>query len=152
MPREGRKLPPDVTDRIPGLINRLSKDKEIVALFSFGSLAAGDLKPLSDIDFGIFVSPTLDKKQLFDKHLELIGVFNEQFDTDEVDLVLMNDAPVRFSHSIIKSGKLLFCSDYSVLREFIEKTVKVFLDFRYFRDEFDKEFLKGISRKNNRLP
>ena len=144
MLREGRKLPPDVMDRLPELINRLSKDKEIVALFSFGSLAAGDLKPLSDIDFGILVSPTLDKKQRFDKHLELIGIFNEQFETDEVDLVLMNDAPVRFSHNIIKSGKLLFCSDSDTLRDFIEKAVKVFLDFRYFRDEFDKEFLKGI--------
>ena len=144
MLREGHKLPPDVMDRIPGLISRISKDKEIVALFSFGSLARGDLKPLSDLDFGILVSPGLDRKQKFDKHLELIGVFNDHFETDEVDLVLMNDAPVRFSHSIIKSGKLLFCSDSGVLKDFIEKTVKLYLDFRYFRDEFDKEFLKGI--------
>jgi uncharacterized protein YutE (UPF0331/DUF86 family) len=42
MLREGRKLPPDVVDRIPGLISRISKDKEIVALFSFGSLARED--------------------------------------------------------------------------------------------------------------
>jgi len=144
MLREGRKLPPDVTDRIPGLINRLSKDRDIVALFSFGSLAAGDLKPLSDLDFGILVSPTLDRKQRFDKHLELLGLLNEQFESDEIDLVLMNDAPVRFSHNIIKSGKLLFCSDSGALGDFIEKTVKVYLDFRYFRDEFDKEFLKGV--------
>ena len=143
MLREGRKLPSDVTDRIPGLIKRVSKDKQIVALYSFGSLAAGDLKPLSDLDFGILVSPTLDKQQRFEKHLELIGLFNEQFESDEIDLVLMNDAPMRFSHNIIKSGKLLFCSDSGLLRDFIEKTVKVYLDFRYFRDEFDKEFLKG---------
>jgi len=144
MLREGRKIPSDVRDRIPGLINRLSKDREIVAFFSFGSLIAGNLKPLSDLDFGILVSPAIDHKQRFDKHLELIGLFNEQFETDEIDLVLMNDAPVRFSHNIIKSGKLIFCSDYDVLRDFIEKTVKVYLDFRYFRDEFDKEFLKGV--------
>ncbi len=144
MIREGHKLPPDVTDRIPGLIKRISKDNEVIALFSFGSLARGDLKPLSDLDFGILVSPTLDRKQRFDKHLELTGVFNEQLETDEVDLVLMNDAPMRYSHNIIKSGKQLFCSDSDVLHDFIEKTVKFYLDFRYFRDEFDKEFLKGI--------
>lgn len=144
MLREDRKLPPDVTDRVPGLVKRVSKDKETVALFSFGSLAAGELKPLSDLDFGILVSPALDRQQRFDKHLALIGVFNEQLKTEEIDLVLLNDAPVRFSHNIIKSGKLLFCSDVDVLKDFIEKTVKVYLDFRYFRDEFDKEFLKGI--------
>ena len=144
MLREGRKLPPDVTDRIPGLVKRLLKDKEIVALYSFGSLATGDLKPLSDLDFGLLVSPNLGRKQRFDKHLELIGLFNEQFETDEIDLVLMNDAPLRYSYNIIKSGKLLFCSDSGILKDFIEKTVKLYLDFRYFRDEFDKEFLKGV--------
>ena len=143
MIREGRKLPPDVMDRLPELIDQISRDKEIVALFAFGSLARGDLKPLSDLDFGILVIPSLTRRQRFDKHLELIGLFNEQFESDEIDLVLMNDAPVRFSHNIIKSGKLLFCSDFGVLGDFIEKTVKVYLDFRYFRDEFDKEFLKG---------
>jgi predicted nucleotidyltransferase len=144
MLREGHKLPPDVIDRIPELINRISKDKEIVALFSFGSMALGDLKPLSDLDFGMLVSRTLDRKKRFEKHLDLIGVFNESFKTDEVDLVLMNDAPMRYSYNIIKSGKLLLCSDSDALRDFIEKTVKLYLDFRYIRDEFDEEFLKGI--------
>jgi predicted nucleotidyltransferase len=144
MIREGRKLPPDVMNRLPELINRISKDKEIVALFTFGSLARGDLKPLSDLDFGILVIPTLDRRQRFDKHLELIGVFNEHFETDEIDLVLMNDAPMRYSYNIIKSGELLFCADSDILRDFIEKSIKLYLDFKYFRDEFDKEFLKGV--------
>ena len=144
MLREGHKLPPDVMDRLPELIDQISKDKEIVALFAFGSLARGDLKPLSDLDFGIFAIPTLDRKQRFDKHLELIGVFNKHFETDEIDLVLMNDAPMRYSYNIIRSGKLLFCSDSDILRDFVEKSVKLYLDFKYFRDEFDKEFLKGV--------
>ena len=144
MIHEGHKLPLDVTNRIPLLIKRISKDKEIIALFSFGSLAGGNLKPLSDLDFGILVSNILDRKKRFDKHLDLIGLFNRVLGTDEVDLILMNDAPVRFSHNILKTGKLLFGADTGALTNFIEKTVKVFLDFRYFRDEFDKEFLKGI--------
>ena len=144
MLREGQKLPPGVADRIPDLIKRISKDKEIIALFAFGSLATGDLKPLSDLDFGVLISPTVDPKQRFNKHLELIGIFNEHFETDEVDLILMNDAPMRFSHNILRAGKLLLCSNSSVLSAFIEKTIKGYLDFRYFRDEFDREFLKGI--------
>jgi hypothetical protein len=47
----------------------------------------------------------------FDKHLDLIGKFNEVLKTDEVDLVMMNDAPMRFSHNIIKSGKLMHCAN-----------------------------------------
>ena len=144
MIREGYKLPEDVIDRIPVLIERIEKDTDIVALYTFGSLATGDLKPLSDLDFGILVSCNLDKKERFDKHLDLIGKFNEVFKTDEVDLVMMNDAPMRFSHNIIKSGKLLYCSNKTELSDFIEKTIKLYLDFRFFRDAFDDTFLKGI--------
>ena len=144
MIREGHKLPKNVIDRIPELIEQIKKDTDVVALFSFGSLATGDLKPLSDLDFGILVSGKLDKQERFDKHLDLIGIFNSVLQTDEVDLVLMNDAPMRFSHNIIKSGKLLYCSNKSELTDFIEKIVKLYLDFRFFRDEFDDSFLKGI--------
>jgi hypothetical protein len=80
----------------------------------------------------------------FDKHLDLIGKFNEVLKTDEVDLVMMNDAPMRFSHNIIKSGKLIHCANKIELIDFIEKTIKLYLGFRFFRDTFDDTFLKGI--------
>jgi hypothetical protein len=51
---------------------------------------------------------------------------------------------MRYAFNIIRSGKLLFCSDSDILRDFVEKSVKLYLDFKYFRDEFDKEFLKGV--------
>jgi len=85
MIREGIKLPANVESKIPQLIDRLAKDCDIVALYAFGSLATGDLKPLSDLDFGILVSGKLDNRKRFDKHLELIGTFNEVLKTDEVD-------------------------------------------------------------------
>jgi uncharacterized protein len=106
-------------------------------------LAAGDLKPLSDLDFGTLISGELDKQMRFDKHLDLIGKFNEVLKTDEVDLVMMNDAPMRFSHNIIKSGKLIHCTNKFELIDFIEKTIKLYSDFRFFRDTFDDTFLKG---------
>jgi predicted nucleotidyltransferase len=144
MIREGHKLPPNVVSKIPELLDRIAKEQDIVALYAFGSLATGDLKPLSDLDFGILVSGKLDKQKRFDKHLDLIGKFNEVLKTDEVDLVMMNDAPMHFSHNIIKSGKLIYCKSKTELADFIEKTIKLYLDFRFFRDAFDDTFLKGI--------
>ena len=144
MIREGRKLPPNAVDRMPAMIDRVSMELDVVAVLAFGSLAAGELKPLSDLDFGVLVSRQIDKEKRFDKHIELIGLFTEIFKTDEIDLVLLNDAPIRFSHKIIASGKLLYCTDRSELTDFIEKTVKCNLDFKFFRDEFDNTFLAGI--------
>lgn len=144
MIREGRKLPLNAADRVPDMVERVSRDPDVVAVLAFGSLAAGELKPLSDLDFGVLVSRQIDKKKRFDKHMDLIGLFTEVFETEEVDLVLLNDAPMRFSHKIIVTGKLLYCTDRSEFADFIEKSVKHHLDFKFFRDEFDAAFLRGI--------
>jgi hypothetical protein len=71
-------------------------------------------------------------------------LFTEIFETEEIDLVLLNDAPMRFSHKIIATGKLLYCGDRFELTDFVEETVKRHLDFKFFRDEFDNSFLTGI--------
>jgi predicted nucleotidyltransferase len=144
MIREGRKLPPLVADQIPALIEEVSKDPEVVALLSFGRLARGDLRPLSDLDFAVLVSKSLDPKARFEKHLSLIGLFNQVFKTDEIDLVLLNDASRGFAYNVIFSGRLLYCNNRPELDDLMEKTVKFFLDFKFFRDEFDRAFLKGI--------
>lgn len=144
MIREKRRLPNHVLDNIPDIVKRISEDDIVVALFIFGSGAKGKLKPLSDLDFGILLSMKLDKKGRFEKQLELIGTYNEAFKTDEIDLVLMNDAPIRFSYNILRDGKLLFCRDRTKLVDFVERTVKLYLDFKFFRDDFDRAYLKGV--------
>lgn len=144
MIKEGRKLPPLAADHISVLVEEVSKDSEVVALFSFGSLAKGALKPLSDLDFAVLVSKSLDPETRFKKHLQLIGLFNQVFKTDEIDLVLLNDLSVGFSYNIIYSGKLLYFTNEFELIDFMEKTVKLYLDFKFFRDEFDRVFFEGI--------
>lgn len=144
MIREGRKLPIGVADCIPALVEQVSKDPEVVALFSFGSLAKDALKPLSDLDFAVLVSKRIDPETRFNKQLQLIGLFNQVLKTDEIDLVLLNDLSVGFSYNIIFSGKLLYCANHPELNDFVERTVKFYLDFKFFRDEFDRAFLEGI--------
>jgi len=144
MIREDHKLPKDVTKRIPVLIDRMSKDNHVIALFAFGSLATGQLKRFSDLDFGILVSGTLNRQERFDKHLYLMGTFNSVLGTDEVDLVLMNDAPMKFCHEILKTGKLLHCAHTEELVDFSERIIMRYLDFKYFRDNFDETFLEGV--------
>ena len=144
MIREEKKIPEDVLEKIPTIIEVVSKDNDILALYAFGSLIENKLQPLSDLDFGIVLSTKLSRKENFDKHLDLIGIFNNVFRTDEIDLILMNDAPPRFTYHIIKTGKLLFMGNKGKLAEFQEFVIKHYLDFKYYRDEFDSAFLKGI--------
>ena len=144
MIREGIKLPDNVLERLPEVIQAIKRRSEVIALYAFGSVAKKELKPLSDLDFAILLAGQLNRQQRFEKHLELIGLFNDFFRTDEVDLILMNDAPLRFCHTILKSGKLLYCNNKSDLIDICDKVVTNYLDFKFFRDRFDKTFLEGI--------
>lgn len=144
MIREGRKLPLDVTTKVGEIIQIVAADSDVTALYAFGGLAAGVLKPLSDLDFGVLLDNRLDNKQRFDKHIELIGVFNDTFRTDEIDLIIMNDAPIRMVFQILKTGKMLDCRDTGALIDFRDRLVKDYLDFKCMRDAFDAVFLEGI--------
>jgi uncharacterized protein len=144
MIRENKKLPANITEMVPKVIDAIADDPAVSALFSFGSLAEGRLTPLSDLDFAVLISSRLSKRERFEKHIELFGVFNSVLRTDEIDLVVLNDAPLKFSHQILKTGKLLHIGNRFELIDFSEKNVKLYLDFRFFRDRFDRIFLEGV--------
>ena len=144
MIRDGIKLQGNVLERLPVLIQALKQHSEVVALYSFGGAARDELKPLSDLDYAILLSGQLSKRQRFDEHLELIGIFNNVFRTDEIDLIILNDASLRFCYVILKTGKLLYFRNKDDLINLRDQVLKYYLDFRYFRDSFDKVFLEGV--------
>ncbi|MBC2741625.1 MAG: nucleotidyltransferase domain-containing protein [Desulfosarcina sp.] len=144
MIREGVKLPKGVQNKISELVQSVVCDKDVIALYSFGSLAQNALKPLSDLDFGVLLSNRMDKTNCFDKHIELIGLFTDLLKTEEIDLILMNHVPANIAFQILKTGKLLLCNDRQALTDFREQVVMSYLDFKYVRDAFDTAFLKGI--------
>jgi predicted nucleotidyltransferase len=144
MIREGKKLPKDIADKLPQLADLVSADKDIVALLVFGSLARGELKPLSDIDLGVLLDKRLSKRERFDKHLDLIGRFTDFFRTEEIDLIVLNDAGMRFVVKVLTTGKILFERDRKELVDFYDKSTKIFLDFKYFIDDYNQTFLEGV--------
>ena len=144
MIRDGIKLQNNVLERLPEIIQAVKMRPEAMALYSFGSVAKKELKPLSDLDFAILLSGQLNRKQRFKKHLGLIGIFNNIFRTDEIDLTILNDAAFRFCFVVLKTGKLLYCKNKVELIDFRDQVIKNYMDFKYFRDDFDRTFLKGI--------
>ncbi len=144
MIHEEKKLPDDAIRRVSCMIPLVSDDQDVLALYLFGTGAQNRLEPMSDLDFGILLSRRLDKKQRFEKHIELIGRFNDFFGTDEIDLVILNDSPPRFSFNILNHGKLLFFRDKKAIIDFREQVSNDYLDFKYFWEDFVRTFLEGI--------
>ena len=65
MIREGKKLPADILVKIPAAVAKIAEDKSVIALYTFGSLAESNLRPLSDVDFAVLLSESLDRQERF---------------------------------------------------------------------------------------
>jgi len=139
-----KRLPPNVLQRIPGMIEVLRACEDVVALFFFGGLARGELKPLSDLDFALLLKGNSNQEKMWDRQLDLMGIIAKELGTDEFDLIILNIAPLRFSHQILKNGERIFVKDQQQLGDFQERVVKKYLDFLYYRREFDRAFLGGL--------
>jgi uncharacterized protein len=143
------KLPSDILEKLNALPGKINNDKDIIALIVFGSAATGKLKPLSDIDLAVLLDDKMNKNQLFEKELDLRSEISQILGSEEFDLVNMNLSPARFVHNILREGKLLFCKNKSVLVDFIEKNTREYLDFKYYREEFDRTFRELLTAKSN---
>lgn len=79
----------------------------VVAAMLIGSRARGTAGPLSDVDIAIWHDPGLDSRTRFDLQLGLTGDAARVLHTDEVDIVMLNDAPPLMRHRAIRDGKRL---------------------------------------------
>jgi predicted nucleotidyltransferase len=81
---------------------------EIKLVYLFGSRVVGEVGPISDYDFAIYLD-TRDKKKIFDIKIELLNQLSLALKTDKVDLVVLNTTEnPELKFNIIKEGKLIF--------------------------------------------
>ena len=101
---KSERLPADIFSRIPNVKRVLLEDENIIFAYLFGGLAKGDLKPLSDVDIAVYVNDTGNlpeyKLKLFDELTEILG-------TNEMDLIMLNTAPVILSGRIVQNKQIL---------------------------------------------
>lgn len=103
-----KKTGNDATEYIPSLAERISKDKDVVACYLFGSYAEGKQTPVSDVDLAVLLDVAFPAERYFEKKLDLLSIVTLSLKTDEVDLIILNQAPPLLSYRILSRGKLLF--------------------------------------------
>ena len=141
------KLPDDILDKIPGLVERLKKEKDLEAFYIYGSGARNELKPLSDLDFAILLDISLVHKELFRRELDYRVYITDYLHSEEFDLILLNRAPLRFAHSVLREGKMLYCKNTTAVINFSEYINKHYLDFKFHKSEFNRIFREELDQR-----
>lgn len=107
--------------KISGIIRGLKKNKEIEAIYLFGSYAKDNAKPFSDIDICIITKRSISKKT----KEELLSNSSEK-----IDLSLFWELPLVIRFRIVKEGKLLYKKDDLKLHRIKVDTFRSYLDFQ----------------------
>jgi uncharacterized protein len=96
MDERGRsvQLDPEALDRLASALDV----EPVVSADLIGSHASGRPGPLSDIDVAVWLDPDLDPAERFAARMRLLNAAVAALGTDEVDLVVLNDAPPLLQH------------------------------------------------------
>jgi len=130
--------------KIDDVFDFLEKNNQINAGYLFGSLATNNKKPLSDIDIAVYIDNSIHKKDYLDILLDLSNDISKILQTDEFDLVILNNASLRFAYNIISTGKLIFVKNMNPLIDFTEEIVNRYLDFKFYQEEFNSVFIDKL--------
>ncbi len=105
---------------------------EIEALYLFGSHAEGIANSLSDVDLGVLLSNQVSSEEYFDIRRRYNIMFADVLKADNVDVVVLNGAPVQLAFQIIAPRAIVFERDPDSRAHFEMGITRKFLDFRPF--------------------
>lgn len=89
---ENARVPAFDRDARCRLAEALDRDG-VVAAMLIGSQARGEAGPLSDVDVAVWYAPGLDGAARLRLQLDLLAGTEAALGTDEIDIVMLNDAP-----------------------------------------------------------
>lgn len=135
------KLPDNIQDLLPHAQTYLRARKDVRFAYLFGSLARGRPSDLSDVDIAVYLSEDAD---FLEKKMEILGKLIELLETDEIDLVILNSAPLTLRMSILET-KQVIVDNVPFLRHAYESlTMREYFDFSIRETAILKRrFLRG---------
>ena len=80
----------------------------VVLAYLFGSQAEGKTTPLSDIDLAVLFRSNIPASQRFRAQIDLIGDCGHVFHRNDVDVIVLNEAPPLLAYNVVKFGRALY--------------------------------------------
>lgn len=120
------KLPENIESLIPGAVAYLSSMDEVRFAYLFGGLAGGKPTPLSDVDIAVYL---LEDTNLLEKKMEILGKMIELLETDVIDLILLNKAPLSLRKKILESRRVIVDNDPFLRHKYESLTLREYFDF-----------------------
>ena len=135
----------DVKSKICDLNTIYEKYSHIlVCMYVFGSINSCRSTPLSDIDIAILFDNSIDEKQMDLYENKILNDLSDFFNTEEIDLIVLNKAPLSIQYGVIKSKSNMYYKDLVKIADYENNIVLKYIDFKKYRDELNDAFIKSL--------
>ena len=136
-----KELPKNILDLLPKANYFLENYPKVIFAYLFGNLAKDIVNPLSDIDIALYLKRgtnfTKEKMNILQDLIDLLG-------TEEIDLVLLNTAPLTLKARIVENKKILVDKEPFLRHSFESLVLREYFDFSKKEEEiFKRRFLIG---------
>jgi len=84
---------------------------QVLVAYLFGSQARGQATSRSDVDIAVLLSEDVPRDRYGHVQLELMVQLMEVLHRDDVQVVILNSAPVLLKHRVLQDRKILYCAD-----------------------------------------
>ncbi len=112
--------------------NFCRKHSEIILVYLFGSQATGRTGPLSDIDLAFLVDKALidEASYPYGYHAYLTSEMISLLGSNNLDVIILNDAPPLLKFQVIHRGEIIFCRSESHRLAFYVRAFNEYQDFK----------------------
>jgi uncharacterized protein YutE (UPF0331/DUF86 family)/predicted nucleotidyltransferase len=116
-------------------LNQLFTQSPVNAAYLAGSLLSRtSFGHLTDVDIAILLMEQIKSDQFLDYQLYFFSELAKRLESDNIDVVILNQASLLLKLQVIKYGQILFSRDEKQRVSFEAKAVMDYLDFKKFDD------------------
>jgi predicted nucleotidyltransferase len=136
-----KKLPANIEDLMPKALKYLQARPDIIFAYLFGSFGKGKHFPLSDVDIAVYLKEPSDIQE---KKMEILGALIDILQTDEIDLVVLNRAPLPLRMKILENKKVVVDREPFRRHHYESLTMREYFDFSILEKQIlNRRFLSG---------
>ena len=124
-------------------IIRIAKRYRLSLIYLFGSKARGRDTLLSDTDIAILLEndKEINLRKLI---LDLIFEFSYAFNSDKIDLLILNNAGLDIQYNVVSEGKILYQLTEDTRCNYETRVIKLYFDFQKYEVEYYTLMHKAI--------
>ena len=116
-------------------LNQLFTQSPVNAAYLAGSLSTRtSFGHLTDVDIAILLMEQIKSDQFLDYQLYFFSELAKRLESENIDVVILNQASLLLKLQVIKYGQILFSRDEKQRVSFETKAVMDYLDFKKFDD------------------